>query len=529
MTDELFSDDEKRKNDIREGLSLLLSYLSERFSEKENGCGQAPASAETSDDPGFYGRHVPGALFSSGLPEDENDRLHDKGLFSPGKYGFGLSPEYGITGSRSSLSAFPEVFPHPSGPLPDSLLSASSLQTASSRSSFPASSATPENIPSSVLSSSSPLSSSSSPLSSASSSPSALSPESPLSFLSVKELSGFISVLTEIRQQTADPVLGFGDRIRYLLMSVRTLLSKQDADGSFENSLRETARAVSSLRKALSFSEKCGIGASFFVSAAQAAETGMNFLLENRNEWHNDIYDLVYILPAAAASGYFFPDECSRIIYGSAEKDPAAPGTTALMMNAVREQISPAKERETEPTKPGKMTEPMKPGEMTEPAGTAKTQEDGVFVMNSWMADADKFISENAERLMKNSINPAYPATACLILKSLRSCGFSGYVREYMKKTGFPDIRQQKDMKKNAFNTICLMIICLNFRSDLFRIFLSVFLNLFLFPDRFFPDFLSVFFLILTGFFRVLSFRFYFSGFCHSDIMPAFRSLTDHR
>lgn len=277
-------------------------------------------------------------------------------------------------------------------------------------------------------------------------------------------------------------------------MSVRTLLSKQDADGSFENSLRETARAVSSLRKALSFSEKCGIGASFFVSAAQAAETGMNFLLENRNEWHNDIYDLVYILPAAAASGYFFPDECSRIIYGSAEKDPAAPGTTALMMNAVREQISPAKERETEPTKPGKMTEPMKPGEMTEPAGTAKTQEDGVFVMNSWMADADKFISENAERLMKNSINPAYPATACLILKSLRSCGFSGYVREYMKKTGFPDIRQQKDMKKNAFNTICLMIICLNFRSDLFRIFLSVFLNLFLFPDRFFPDFLSVFF-----------------------------------
>ena len=256
-------------------------------------------------------------------------------------------------------------------------------------------------------------------------------------------------------------------------MSVRTLLSKQDADGSFENSLRETARAVSSLRKALSFSEKCGISASFFVRAEQAAETGMTFLLENRNEWHNDMYDLVYILPAAAASGYFFPDECAGIISeAAARKELDHPGTTALMMNAVFEQIRQAKEDPAEMTKLPETTKKAgtaKLPETTKKAGTAEIRENSDLIPDLCTADAEKFISEKAEKLMKNGINPACPATSCLILKSLHNCGFSGYVREYMEKSGFPDIRQQKDMKKNAFNTVCLMIICLNFRSGLFQ------------------------------------------------------------
>lgn len=244
-----------------------------------------------------------------------------------------------------------------------------------------------------------------------------------LAFLSVKETAGLVSVLTD-EKLTAFAVANvsgfFSEKVRsaLLLSACRSLSNRRKSDGSRENGLRETARVVSSL---LASSRCLSDAADVFV--VENVEAGLSFLLSRKDEWHTDIYDLVYILHAVAAAGLFFPDECRRIM---SENKPewAHPGTTALIMDALRSQ--------------------------------------------SLLADASSplaheisdFLSRKGRLLAADQNRRKYTATSCLVFRALDDCGFSKDVRDdlavLISKQGADGLWE------NSFNTTCLALCCLS-------------------------------------------------------------------
>ncbi|MDV0445445.1 hypothetical protein MmiAt1_10240 [Methanimicrococcus sp. At1] len=116
---------------------------------------------------------------------------------------------------------------------------------------------------------------------------------------------------------------------------LQTLLLKQEENGSFGD-LRETARAVSCLSAAYSYLESHSNGmdnSDLFIARGKA----VTYLLAYRENWGDNLYDTVYILPALADAG-IFEEDLSLALCENDDSDRQHPGTTALILTALQKQ-----------------------------------------------------------------------------------------------------------------------------------------------------------------------------------------------
>lgn len=102
---------------------------------------------------------------------------------------------------------------------------------------------------------------------------------------------------------------------------VHALISLK-GEGGWENSLRDTARAVSGLA----------------TEGILFPDVTERMLTEQKDmAWNNDVYDTAYVLTALADVGVYNKDGCSWLVenYGPAWEHP---GTTALIINSLIKQ-----------------------------------------------------------------------------------------------------------------------------------------------------------------------------------------------